>query len=203
MNDQILVRFIKYMAIATFVMFSFWLGWSYLAPDQSGDYYVRQGDIRLTDRDYDGAIESFNLALQEMPDHRGALMGRAIAFLQGNKPREAAAELNYLIDYLNRTLAPDDGTGRGVLAAAYANRGILNDRLGKHEAALADYIESLKIDEETVEGPGTVHKVLYGLPDASSVRKRAEYIAQQLKLPPEERLLRVPELDKEQRMYKP
>jgi hypothetical protein len=35
------------------------------------------------------------------------------------------------------------------------------------------------------------------------VLKRAQYLEQQLKLPPEKRVLRVPEIDAEQRMYKP
>jgi hypothetical protein len=35
------------------------------------------------------------------------------------------------------------------------------------------------------------------------VRDRAIYLKQQLALPPEKRLLRVPEIDEKQRMYKP
>ena len=46
-------------------------------------------------------------------------------------------------------------------------------------------------------------KILYGTSQPSTVRKRAIYLGQQLALPPEKRLLRVPEADAEQRMYKP
>jgi len=74
----------------------------------------------------------------EQPDHRGALMGRALVFIQTDRHDNAIAELSYLIDFSNRILSADDSTGRGVLAAAYANRGIVHDRAGHHEKAFAD-----------------------------------------------------------------
>jgi hypothetical protein len=48
-----------------------------------------------------------------------------------------------------------------------------------------------------------VHKILYGSEDVSTVRDRARYIYEQLQLPEDQRLMRVPELDEKQRMYKP
>ena len=48
-----------------------------------------------------------------------------------------------------------------------------------------------------------VHKLLYSTGRMSSVRKRAQYIYEQLQLPEAERIMRIPELDAEQRMYKP
>ena len=44
---------------------------------------------------------------------------------------------------------------------------------------------------------------LYGAEDVSTVRDRAQYIYEQLQLPDDQRLMRVPELDEKQRMYKP
>lgn len=203
MDQNVLARFVKYLAITTFVMFTFWAGWQYLAPDQSGDYYVRQGDIRLSSGEFDAALESFDKALAEQANHRGALMGRAIVFMQSDRPVEAEAEFTYLIEYLTKTLSDDDPTGRGALAAAYANRGILHDRLGRHEQALADYIKSMKVDYDTVEGPGVIDKILYNVDKWSSVRERAQYLYEQFKLPPDQRVLRMPELDAQQRMMKP
>jgi tetratricopeptide (TPR) repeat protein len=203
METNVLARFIKLMALATFVMFTFWVGWQYLAPEESGDYYVREGDIRLSDGLYDQAIAAFDKALAEQPGHRGALMGRAIAFMQSGRPVEAKAELDHLIKYLEKTGTDGDPTGRGVLAAAYANRGILNDRQGRHEQALEDYIQSMKIDFETVEGPGVVDKILYNVDKWSSVKERAVYLHEQFQLPEDQRVLRMPELDAQQRMHKP
>lgn len=202
-SPKVVRRFVILMGVATFVMFSAWAVLNNYLQSPPGDFEVRQGDILLGDKKYDEAIERFNAALEVSPDHRGALMGRALAFLQTERFNEADAEFTYLINYLKKNLAADDVTGVAVYAAAYANRGILYDRAGQYEKALADYIQALRIDEGAVDGPSLVDKVLYGTPRPSTVRKRARYLHEQLALPPEKRLLRMPEKDAEQRMYKP
>jgi len=168
-----------------------------------GDFNTELGAQRFEDGQYDEALKLFAAALAEQPDHRGALMGRALVFIQQEQYDDAVAELTYLIEFLNRSLTADDDTGKGVLAAAYANRGIVHDRSGKYEEALTDYTAALRTDEGAVDEPGLIHKVLYGIPDPSSVRKRAVYLQGQLQLPPERRLMRVPEIDARQRMRKP
>jgi tetratricopeptide (TPR) repeat protein len=203
MNPRVLRRFIIIAALATFVAFSGWMVTKMFVSSEPGDYYTREGDIRLGDRRYAEALASFNKALAEMPNHRGALMGRALVYMRSGKAPEAMAELNHLIQFLNRSLKADDRTGVGVLAAAYANRGILHDRAGRYEKALGDYIAALKTDAGVLEGPGLFDKIIYGTPRPSTVRDRAIYLKQQLALPPEKRLLRVPEIDEKQRMYKP
>ncbi len=201
MNPRVLRRFVIIMAVATFVTFVATIAYEYVSPPP-GDYEVRKGDILLSDKHYRQSIEWFDKALERTPNHRGALMGRAAAFIQLEQYAEAVSELDYIIGFMDKTLEPDDKTGRGVLAAAFANRGIIRDRQGKYERALADYIESLRIDEESVSGPDFIYKILYD-PRPSNVRKRALYIYEQLKLPKDQRLMRVPELDAKQRMYKP
>ncbi len=203
MNRRVLKRFIILCAIGTVVMFTVWTGTTVFLNEEPGDYYTREGDIRLGDKKYDEAIASFNKALEEQPNHRGAVMGRALAFIQMGKTREATAELTHLIKFLEKTLEPDDITGRGALAAAYANRGILKDRQEKYQAAFDDYVMALKTDQGVLDGPSLFDKILYGTSTPSTIRDRAVYIHEQLKLPPEKRLLKVPEIDDQQRMYKP
>ena len=202
-NPKVLRRFIILLGIATFVMFSFWAVFRNYLEAPPGDFEVRQGDILLGDGRYAKALERFDAALAVSPDHRGALMGRALAFLQTKRHADAEAEFTYLIAYLRKNLAPDDTTGAATLAAAYANRGILHDRMGRYEKALADYIEAMKVDEGAVDGPSLIDKVIYGTPRPATIRQRAIYIGQQLALPAHKRLLRIPEKDAEQRMYKP
>lgn len=168
-----------------------------------GDFETRQGDILLGDRNHAAALARFEAALAVSPGHRGAMMGRAIALMQDGRTAEAEAAFDRLIAFLTATLTADDHTGRGTLAAAHANRGILRDRDGRPVAALADYRAALAIDAGAVGGPGLVDRVLYGTPRPSSVAKRAAYLDAQLKLPEEERLLRVPARDADQRMHKP
>lgn len=203
MNRKILRRYVFLMGTATVVMFAVWAFTREAVETPFGDYEVRQGDIFLSDQKYDKALERFSAALTIMPDHRGALMGRGIAYMQSDQIAEAEAEFTYLIAFLTKTLVPDDLTGIGTLASAYTNRGILYDRTGRYAQALADYISALKTDSETVAGPGLISRVLYATPDPATVRKRAIYLQKQLALPEEKRLLRLPEKDDDQRMYKP
>ena len=203
MNARVLRRFVILLAALTVVVF---VGTDILddfVNRPPGDYETEVGSQRMEDGLYDEALEHFATALAQAPNHRGALMGRALVYIKMERYDEAIAELDYLIEYLSQNVMEDDVTGRGVLAAAYANRGIVYDRKGEYRKALDDYIQSLKTDEETVSGPGVVHKILYGTEKVSTVRDRARYIYEQLKLPPEQRLMRVPEIDAQQRMYKP
>ena len=202
-HPAVIRRLIIIMVIATFGMFTFWAVLKNYVKAPEGDYEVRQGDIFLGDGKNDAALERFNAALAVQPNHRGALIGRALAFLQSGRHAEGEAEFTYLIDFLGKNLKPDDITGVAVYAAAYANRGILYDRTGRYEKALADYLQALKIDEGAIDGPGIVDKVIYGTPRPSTVRKRAIYLTEQLALPEDQRVLQIPEEDAEQRMYKP
>jgi tetratricopeptide (TPR) repeat protein len=202
-NPRVTRRFVILMAVATFIMFGFWAALRGYLETPAGDFEVRQGDILLGDAMYGEALERFDAALAASPDHRGALMGRALVFLQSGRLKEAEAEFTYMIDFLNRTLTPEDRTGIGTLAAAYNNRGILYDRQCRHKEALDDYIWALRIDEGAVEGPGIVDKIIYGTPRPATARTRAKFLYENLEnLKPGE-CLTLPEKDAEQRMYKP
>ena len=202
LTPAVIRRFVILMMVATFVMFTVWAILREYLEAPPGDYETRQGDILLTDKKYDEAIAKFSEALDRSPTHRGAMMGRAITLLQAGRHEEAEVEFNHLIAFLTETVEADDQTGIAVLAAAYANRGILYDRAGRFAAALADYQQSLKIDAGAVAGPGIMHKVLlHARP--STVADRARYLQEQLALPEHERLLHVPEIDAKQRMHKP
>lgn len=201
-NPQVTRRFVILMAITTFVMFSIWAIVKSYTQTPAGDYEVRQGDIFLSDKKYDAALERFNAALSVSPNHRGALMGRALSFMLNGRTQEAEAELTNLIGFLKENLADDDLTGIGTLAAAYNNRAILYDRQCRHKEALADYIEALKTDEDAVEGPGLIDKILYS-PNPSTPRKRALFLYQRIDDLKEGECLLAPEKDAEERVYKP
>ena len=206
MNPRVLKRFIFLMFCLTVGGFIFWDLVTDFVNRPPGDYQTEVGDLRLRDGLYDEALVAFNQALEETPDHRGALMGRSLVFIATEQYDEAVAELGYLIERLEESLEaePDDATGRGALAAAYANRGIVHDRLKRYETALDDYISALKVDAgATLEGPDLFQKLLYSGGHVSTVRDRARYLYEQLQLPEDQRLMRVPELDEQQFMYKP
>ncbi|NKB55621.1 MAG: tetratricopeptide repeat protein [Alphaproteobacteria bacterium] len=203
MTTAVLRRFILLMIALIVVVVLGTQAFESFTARAPGDLNTELGVQRFEDGQHELALDYFAKALAEQPDHRGALMGRALVFIQTERYDDAVAELTYLIDFSNRTLTPEDATGRGVLAAAFANRGIVHDRIGKYEKAFADYVAALRTDEGAVDEPGLIHKVLYGIPNPSSVRNRAIYLQEQLKLPPDKRLMRVPEIDDQQRMRKP
>jgi tetratricopeptide (TPR) repeat protein len=205
MNRRVLRRFVVLMVVLTVVVMLFRDVIVAQFDRPPGDYHTEVGSNRLVDGLYDQAMEEFNKALEESPDHRGALMGRALIYIQTERYEDAIGELGYLIERLEITLEsePDDRTGQGVLAAAFANRGIVHDRRGLYEEALADYIAALRTDPGAVDGPDIFQKIILGGDQISTVRDRAVYLQQQLQLPEDERRLRLPELDEQQFMYKP
>ena len=191
------------MAILTFVMFTVWALVKSFMNRPPGDYHTEVCDMRLKDKKYIEAIEAANTALEKSPNHRGALMCRALIFISEKKYFEATEELNYLIKFLENNVEQDDKTGIGTLAAAYANRGIIKDRNKDYKGALSDYIKALGIDHEAVAGPGLGTIILNYKFKSSSVRERALYLNDQLQLPEEERVLSIKELDDGQVMHKP
>ena len=191
------------MAILTFVMFTIWGFVRSFMDRPPGDYETEVCDIRLKDKKYDQALEAANKALDKTPNHRGAMMCKALVFISEKKYIEADKVLTNLIIFLEKNLEDDDKTGIGTLAAAYANRGIIKDRNKNYEGALKDYVKALGIDHESVAGPGLGTIILNYKFKSSSVKERALYLNEQLQLPKDERVLSIKELDEGQVMHKP
>ncbi len=202
-NAKVLKRFVIYMAILTFVMFTVWGFVRSFMDRPPGDYETEVCDIRLKDKKYEQALEAANKALSKSPNHRGAVMCKALVFISEKKYIEADKTLNNLIIFLKKNLEDDDRTGIGTLAAAYANRGIIKDRNKNYEGALQDYIKALGIDHDAVAGPGLGTIILNYKFKSSSVKERALYLNEQLQLPEDERVLSIEELDAGQVMHKP
>jgi len=203
MKAGVLKRFIVYMAILTFVMFTVWALVRSFMNRPPGDYETEVCDNRLKDKLYDKAIQAANTALEKTPNHRGAIMCKALVFISQKMYLEANEELNYLINFLEKNVEDDDRTGIGTLAAAYANRGIIKDRNKNYQGALQDYLKALGIDNEAVAGPGLGTIILNYKFKSSSVKERALYLNEQLQLPEDERVLSIEELDEGQVMHKP
>ena len=202
-NTNILKRFVIYMAILTFVMFTVWGFVRSFMDRPPGDYETEVCDIRLKDKKYEQALEAANKALNQTPNHRGAMMCKALVFISEKNYLKANKVLSDLIIFLEKNLEDDDKTGVGTLAAAYANRGIIKDRNKNYDGALKDYIKALGIDHEAVAGPGLGTVILNYKFKSSSVRERALYLNEQLQLPEDERVLSIEELDSGQVMHKP
>ena len=202
-SANVLKRFVIYMAILTFVMFTVWGFVRSFMDRPAGDYETEVCDIRLKDKKYNQALEAANEALNKTPYHRGAMMCKALVFISQKNYIDADRTLSSLIVFLEKNLEEDDRTGIGTLAASYANRGIIKDRNKNYQGALEDYIKALGIDHEAVAGPGLGTVILNYKFKSSSVKERALYLNDQLQLPEDERVLSIKELDEGQVMHKP
>ncbi|MEJ2314140.1 MAG: tetratricopeptide repeat protein [Nitrospirota bacterium] len=179
---------IALLILAAVVAFVDYWRTSELVP---GDYDVRKGNYRLEDGQMDDAIEEFSSALKENPRHKGALLGLAVTYMQKGENEKALENFDRLIE-----LDPEN-------AVAYADRGILQDRMGRYSEALADYRRAMELNPRIAEGPGWLWRFMRNIDEKPpTIADRAKYIEEELKKPPEERLLSVPEVDQEQRMYK-
>lgn len=165
--------------------------WRVGSETNPGDYQVKKGNYRLEDGQYDEAVKEFSLALEKNPDHVYAHLGLAITYMQMERYKEAEAEFNRTIK-----LAPE-------MAVAYADRGILYDRTEQYQLALSDYKQALALDNEILEGPGWLWRFMRNVDKKPpAIADRAAYLEAELEKSPDERLLYVPEMDQEQRMYK-
>jgi len=128
------------------------------------------------------------------------LRGAARSLMQLGRNDQAMQTFDAVIERIDEF--GDVPTAKRLFGAAYANRGILNDRLGNYEAAITDYEQAAALEEELNEGPHWLIRFLRNQPEKqATILQRAEYLRAQLALPEEERLLRVPDKDAEQRPY--
>lgn len=124
------------------------------------------------------------------PANAYALRGIALSLMQLRRDDQALAAFAAAID------------AEPGFAGAFANRGILHDRLGRYPAAVADYRHALALDPEVADGPHWMTRFLRNQAEAPpTIVDRLVYLEAELAKPEAERLLRVPEEDTAQRPY--
>ncbi len=170
------------------------IGFQYITADREefpGEMTYREGNYRLERGEYKRALECFKEVQRINPDYYPARLGEALVYIQTGRYREAREVLDDLLQK-----HPD-------FAEAWANRGILNDREGRYEEAIEDYRKALELKPSLGRGPGFLYRLLYNIKEKpSTIADRLRYLEEQLAKPPEERLLRVPELDEKQPILK-
>ena len=185
-------RFLKWTAITLTIA---WVGWtiydSMISPRNPGDLPYLDANTLFEDGEYERALAKYDEALEIDRNHIHALRGRARTLMQLGRAPQALNAFNTVI-----SLEPDFG-------ASYANRGILHDRMGRYEKAIADYERALTLDPELADGPHWLTRFLRNQPQKPpGIADRAAYLRRELAKPEGERLLRLPELDDKQRSYK-
>ncbi|HSH42592.1 MAG TPA: tetratricopeptide repeat protein [Arenicellales bacterium] len=190
--DDRLYRFLKYTAVA---MALGWIGWSivdtFVIERVPGSTAYQQGNILFEDGDYADALEQYDEALAADPASAAYTRAKARTLMQLGRYDES-------LTWFDRAVAMQPFFG-----GTYANRGILHDRMGNYRRAVADYSKAVELDERVAEGPHWLVRFLRNQPEPPpTVADRLAYLKQELAKPESERLLRVPELDSQQRTYK-
>lgn len=185
-NPKAVISFMLLFVVAAFIFY-----WRVGVEDNPGDYQVRKGNYRLEDGQFEEAKAEFKKAIAVNPDNFHAHLGLAITYMQSSQDDLALSQFDRTL-----ALAPD-------LAVAYADKGILLDRNGKYKEALDNYIMALKLDRESVEGPGFLARFMHNQAQRPpNIYDRAVYLQGELAKPEPERLLRVTEIDLKQQMHK-
>lgn len=210
-----------------------WVGWTIYdsGPRVTGPgaQHLSAGLRYLEDEMYEDAINAFSEALAIDGDNLGALRGRAQALMQIGARQQfeadrlarqgraldaarvsAESQHNYsaALNAYDQSILRQQARGlsarnQRILGVAYANRGILKDRMADYEGALADYQNALRLEPEVQQGPGLLTRFLRNQPQKPpSVADRARYLERQLAKPAAERLLQRPEEDFRQRPYR-
>lgn len=189
--DEKLYSFLKYTAIVLVVA---WVGWSFydsfIRETSPGQNAYISGEKLFEDGDYERALIEYETALDQDPEAPYLARAKARVLMQLGRNDEALQWFGRAVE-----LQPFFG-------GTYANRGILYDRMGRYELAMQDYEKALELDEEIGEGPHWLTRFLRKQPEKPpTVKERLEYLKLEMAKPVEERLLRMPEIDEEQRTY--
>ena len=96
--DDSLYRFLKYTAITLTIA---WIGWSvydsFVADVHPGDSAHLAADKFFEDGNYERALQEYELALKDQPEHIYALRGKARTLMQLNRFDEALQAFNIAI----------------------------------------------------------------------------------------------------------
>ena len=167
-----------------------WLIYASQTPSSPADSAYLDGNAYFREGSYEQAVTSYRMALEADPRHGAALRGLANSHAQLKRYDDGLAAIERAVQ-----LEPGNGGN-------YAIRGIIRDRAGQHELAMADYQKSLELDPEVAQGMSWLDRLLYNVQERPpTVADRLKYLRQQMALPESERVLRVPEIDEKQRPY--
>lgn len=181
---------LKWIAILSAVALVAYLMYDHFRAMGPGDVKYVDGSNLFEDRQYERAARYFHDALEQNPDHVFALRGLANANVQLKRFDEALSAIDRAI-----AIEPNN-------ACNLATRGIIFDHMRQHKKAMQDYEHAIAGCPEATEGMHWLDRLLYNVHERPpTVVQRLVYLREQMKLPENQRVLSIPEIDKNQLPY--
>ena len=167
-----------------------WIAYATFANRPPGDMAFQAGNTYFSDQRYLKAKQSYLAALQANPNFAPAYGGLANTMVQLKDFPEA-------LRFIDEAIEIDPKFG-----GFYATRGIVHDHMGSYQKAIADYEKAVMLYPEVSDGMGWFDRFFYKLPEAPpTVADRLAYLKEQMKLPQHKRVLRLPDIDAQQKPY--
>ncbi len=141
MNTDLVYKGIRYFGVGLIFISLAWAFYKGADPEKhpAGRAFSRAVGLYV-DGKFEEALQYYETSAREYPEFVHALRGRARTLMQLGRDREA-------LEAFNEVLERDAGS-----AVSFANRGILQDRMGLYPQAIADYERAIKMDPQLGKG---------------------------------------------------
>jgi tetratricopeptide (TPR) repeat protein len=139
METDKMYRVIRFCGIGMIFLSLSWAVFKSSTPSQQRPSFAKAVGL-YTDGKFEEALKFYNTAVLENPNFIHAKRGRARTLMQLGKDQQA-------LDAFNEVLSLDQNS-----AVSFANRGILEDRMGLYDLAIEDYAKAIKMDPQLGKG---------------------------------------------------
>jgi tetratricopeptide (TPR) repeat protein len=139
METDKMYRVIRFFGIGMIFISLAWAVFKSSTPPQQRLAFTKAIGL-YTDGNFEEALKFYNTAVLENPNFVHAKRGRARTLMQLGQDQQA-------LDAFNEVLSLDPNS-----AVSFANRGILEDRMGLYGLAIEDYAKAIKIDPQLGKG---------------------------------------------------
>ncbi|HIE42197.1 MAG TPA: tetratricopeptide repeat protein [Nitrospinaceae bacterium] len=141
MNTDTIYRVIRYFGIGLIFVSLLWAFYKGTGSESHPGGPAFSSAVGLyTDGKYEEALRDYETSIREHPNFIHAQRGRARTLMQLGQDKEA-------LQAFNEVLERDPGS-----AVSFANRGILQDRMGLYSQAIEDYDRAIKMEPRLGEG---------------------------------------------------
>ena len=181
---------LKWVAILLTVILICWLLFEFYKNSLPGRTDYLSGNNSFMDGHFEVSYKQYLSALEKDNTNFYAAEGVARSLMKLKKYEDALVAFEKTIKI------------NPFFAAAYANRGILFDEMGKHLKAIKDYEKALALDQEIGKGMHWLDRLLYDVRKPTvTINNRLDYLKLQMNKPKDERILIIPEEDAKQPYY--